>query len=62
MKTILEKYKGLRKEDLHEMNPSYSCVICANTNCPYVGQPGKCCPDHQNISVRDFVKRYDFSP
>ena len=32
---LLEKYSGLRQEDLCEINPKYSCVICADTLCMY---------------------------
>jgi hypothetical protein len=63
---ILEKYRGLRASDLPidetggEENISYSCVICANPECPMVGSKKTSCPRHIDVSVAEFAARYDF--
>jgi hypothetical protein len=56
----LEEFRGLRAEDLCDMNPSYSCVICGKTGCPICGQYRKSCPDHQPCTEELFAARYDF--
>jgi hypothetical protein len=60
VKKIIEKYRGLRAEDLEEMNPEYSCVICGNNYCPQCGNKKTACPEHVFVSVEEFVRRYDF--
>lgn len=30
---LLKEYRGLRKEDLDQINPEYSCIICRDIIC-----------------------------
>jgi len=60
-KEISEKYPGIKKDDICEMNPWYSCSICDNRKCENIGRKGKySCPDHVRLDVDTFAKRYDF--
>jgi len=63
---VLDEYRGLREEDLDEMNPEYSCVICEkfySESCPvrkiYIDVKG-CCPEHDHLNIDTFAAKYDF--
>lgn len=60
---LSEKYRGLRPEDLEEMNPEYSCVICMNDECKrQIAGKTKCraCQDCIKATEEEFAKRYEF--
>ena len=54
-KEISEKYRGIRREDLDEINPWYSCIICKEgPNC------GHSCTIPDLITEEEFALRYSF--
>jgi len=55
---LSQKYRGLRKEDLEEMNPEYSCVICKKFK--KCGDTGNACPDAIKMSEDEFALTYNF--
>lgn len=69
---LLEKYRGLRRVDLCEMNTCYSCIICKkyyNNTCESLRafssnfspeERRRNCPNHEKISEEEFAKVYDF--
>lgn len=57
---LKNKYRGLREEDLHQGNPEYSCCICGNENCEYIGDISHCCPDSIPATEEQFSFRYNF--
>lgn len=57
---LLKNFRGLRKEDLEPMNPEYSCIICKNPTCGYVGTPGRSCMYHERTTEEEFALRYKF--
>lgn len=72
---IKNKYRGIRVEELNELNPSYSCIICAHLHsCVEIARIsssgllrldgkagiGKCCPKCIQVSEPVFARRYDF--
>ena len=57
---LKEKYRGLRIEDLDLLNPSYSCVICANTQCDAHNQPQRCCKNHVVVEESEWARFYNF--
>ncbi len=57
---LLERYAGLRVEDLSECNEEYSCVICAVEDCSKVGKPGLAGPCHEKCTEEQFALRYNF--
>jgi hypothetical protein len=60
---ILDKYRGLRVEELCEMNPEYSCVICKkhySEECKEKHDIGGSCPEHEKLDVDIFTAKYDF--
>ena len=59
---LLDEYRGLRVEDLDEMNPEYSCVICSKNYsgvCGH-GSVGNSCPEHERADIDIFAAKYDF--
>jgi hypothetical protein len=55
MEDICSKYRGLRKNDLDEMNPWYSCVICKEgPSC------GHRCTFPGLATEEEFALRYNF--
>lgn len=56
---LCKKYPGLRGEDLCQMNPEYSCVICRR-ECYRAGEVGRSCPEHEKCSESKFALRYNF--
>ena len=58
---LLEEYRGLHKEDLAKMNPSYSCCICSKKDCTYRSTPRGACPEHVRMSIEEFALTYDFT-
>jgi|PlaIllAssembly_1097288.scaffolds.fasta_scaffold14217_7 hypothetical protein len=65
-KEISEKYIGVRKQDLNEMNPWYSCVICSkyyDQSCPRSFSSrgtGHACDEANPLEVEVFIAEYDF--
>ena len=57
---LLHKYQGLRREDLNELNPEYSCIICSNKKCNNINVAKKSCPNQTMVTVSEFVLRYNF--
>lgn len=57
---LSNKYRGLRTTDLDLLNPSYSCVICANTKCEVHNQPQRCCEHHVIVEESDWARFYNF--
>jgi hypothetical protein len=61
---LLDKYRGLRKEDLCQINPEYSCVICEkyyseDNDCQYASIGGACM-DHEKLDIDTFAAKYNF--
>lgn len=59
-KKIMQKYRGLREEDLPEGNCYYACITCGKNDCELVGKEKGACPDHIDVSEEEFALRYDF--
>lgn len=58
---LLEKYRGLREEDLEPMNPYYSCVVCSKyKNTCDDGETGSSCPEAYPATEEEFALHYDF--
>jgi len=55
---LSKKYRGLKKEDLGQMNPSYSCVICSKFK--ECGRIGRACEYHEKMTEDEFALTYDF--
>jgi hypothetical protein len=55
---LSEKYRGLRKEDLEKMNPSFSCIICKKFK--ECGTVGHACPDAEPATEEEFASWYSF--
>jgi hypothetical protein len=58
-KLLSKKYRGLRREDLEKMNPSYSCVICQKFK--ECGRIGRSCESAKRASEEEFSSNYKFS-
>ncbi len=61
VKKLVNKYRGLKKEDLCEMNPWYSCMICGNKKCKNHNKPKCSCPRHIAATEEEFAMYYNFS-
>lgn len=57
---LKEIYRGLKETDLDLLNPSYSCVICADTSCDNHNKPGCCCENHKYVEESDWSRFYNF--
>ena len=55
IKRLTTKYPGLNTDELNNMNPEYSCVICGNMTCPFHGTPKKACPDYEPMSTDEYI-------
>jgi len=58
-KKLSQEYRGLRREDLEKMNPSYSCVLCKDFK--KCGVIGRACPDARKMSEDEFSLMYNFT-
>lgn len=62
IKDILNKYRGLREEELCLLNPWYSCVICEklySNRCKF-GIIGGSCETPEELNIDTFALKYDF--
>lgn len=57
---LANKYHGLNTAHLSQVNPGYSCVICADVNCENHMRQNFCCPDHEIATEDEFAKFYSF--
>ena len=57
-KRLAEKYRGLKKEDLDELNPAYSCVVCKKYR--KCGTVGCACPKAEKATEEEFAEWYNF--
>jgi len=55
---LSQKYRGLRKEDLEELNPSYSCVLCKKF--AVCGRIGRACFEAEPMTEEQFSLTYNF--
>lgn len=55
---IIQFYRGIRVEELEEMNPEYSCVIC--TKFKECGQLKSACIENEPMTEEQFSLSYDF--
>lgn len=60
IKDLLAEYRGLKAEDLNEINPTYSCVICKDTKCEFHNIPNKACPRCDRATETEWINFYDF--
>jgi hypothetical protein len=58
--SICNTYRGISPEDLNQISPYYSCVICANIECTFHNKPGCCCEKHSYIKEDAWAKFYNF--
>ena len=57
---LQERYRGLKAEDLDSMNPSYSCVLCGNRECPAHNEPQTSCPQKIAVTEAEWIAFYNF--
>ena len=57
---IFQTYRGIKLEDLNNLIPWYSCVICSNSNCKRFKKGNACSIAYLPISEEEFALRYDF--
>jgi len=60
LKHISERFRGIRIDEIEEMNPWYSCVICGNKECSFHNKPNHACIEHVEITELEWLMFYDF--
>ena len=57
MKELLDKYIGLKEEDLDKDNPEYSCIIC-KAKCLFAGDCSEYACQHNEMMSSDEWNEY----
>ena len=61
IQSLLNRYRGLREEDLNDLNPAYSCVLCGCYTCKHHNQPKKGCLSQRPIAENEWAEFYIFN-